>query len=75
MGRIDKSTNELIDGWNSLAQAAVNFGLLKKAHDDGTKIDPEAFDFSEKELVTSARVFAMLCDVYITEEPKNNERK
>ena len=75
MGTIDKSTNELIDGWNNLAQAAVNFGLLKKAHDDGADIDPEAFDFSEKELVTSARVFAMLCDVYITEEPKNNERK
>ncbi|MBP13106.1 MAG: hypothetical protein CMA71_06200 [Euryarchaeota archaeon] len=75
MGTIDKSTNELIDGWNSLAQAAVNFGLLKKANDDGADIDPEAFDFSEKELVTSARVFAMLCDVYITEEPKNNERK
>ena len=49
MGRIDKSTNELIDGWNSLAQAAVNFGLLKKARDDGEDIDPEAFDFSEKE--------------------------
>ena len=75
MGTIDKSTNELIDGWNNLADAAVNFGLLKKAHDDGADIDPEAFDFSEKELVTSARVFAMLCDVYITEEPKNNERK
>ncbi len=75
MGRIDKSTNELIDGWNSLAQAAVNFGLLKKARDDGEDIDPEAFDFSEKELVTSARVFAMLCDVYITEEPKNKKRK
>ena len=49
--------------------------LLKKAHDDGEDIDPQAFDFSEKELVTSARVFAMLCDVYITDKPKNNERK
>jgi len=75
MGTIDTSTNELIDGWNNLAQAAVNFGLLKKAHDDGADIDPEAFDFSEKELVTSARVFAMLCDVYITEEPKNERKR
>jgi|TARA_A100001391_G_C4899396_1_gene233216 hypothetical protein len=75
MGTIDKSTNELIDGWNSLAQAAVRFGLLKKAHDDGEDIDPEAFNFSEKELVTSARVFAMLCDVYITEEPKNERKR
>ena len=74
MGTIDKSTNEHIDGGYNLAQAAVNFGLLKKAHDDGADIDPEAFDFSEKELVTSARVFAMLCDVYITEKPKS-ERK
>ena len=75
MGTIDKSTNELINGWNSLAHAAVNFGLLKKARDDGEDIDPQAFDFSEKELVTSARLFAMLCDVYITDKPKNNERK
>tara|TARA_R100001015_G_C4532915_1_gene98857 strand:+ start:145 stop:387 length:243 start_codon:yes stop_codon:yes gene_type:complete len=75
MGTIDNQTNELIEGWQKLAQAAVNFGLLKKAHDDGEDIDPQAFDFSEKELVTSARVFAMLCDVYITDKPKNNERK
>ena len=75
MGTIDKSTNELIDGWNNLAQAAVRFGLFKKAHDDGEDIDPEAFDFSEKELVKTARVFAMLCDAYITEEPKNERKR
>ena len=75
MGTIDNQTNDLIEGWQKLAQAAVNFGLLKKAHDDGADIDPEAFDFSEKELVTSARVFAMLCDVYITEKPKKKQRK
>lgn len=65
MGTIDKSTNDLIDSWNNLSQAAVEFGLLKKANDDGVDIDDEAFDLSEKKLVRTAREFSMLCDLYV----------
>ena len=75
MGTIDKSTNELIDSWNELAQTAVEFGLLKKAHDDGVDIDEEAFDMSEKKLAKTARKFSVLCELYLDETPTKKERK
>ena len=75
MGQVNQTTNDLVDSWNELAQTAVEFGLLKKAHDDGVDIDEEAFDMSEKKLAKTAREFSVLCELYLDETPTKKERK